>query len=60
MYGASPASPEDPKAPALDHKQGYAGSLPSESLDGAESSFDDGAASVQSCRGSSPTKQPDH
>ena len=50
VYGASPASPEGPKAPARDPRQGYAGSLLSESFDGGESSFDDGTASVQFCR----------
>ena len=42
LYAPSPVTPEGPRAPVLDPKLGYSGSLLSESLDGANSSLDDG------------------
>lgn len=47
LHGASSGSPEGPRAPTLNHKLGYAGSLLSESFDGTKSSLDEGTSSVQ-------------
>ena len=53
LHGPNASSPKGPRAPTLNHKLGYAGSLVSESF-GTESSLDDGTASVQLLT------QPDH